>query len=79
MEDSDELMKQCNLSISSGGTPLVKVAYSSGMPAFSVGAGNAVVIVDKTADIAEAAHTIMLAAVALGAATSRRKTCTGST
>ena len=60
MEDSGELMKQCDLIVATGGTPLVKVAYSSGTPAYGVGAGNAVVIVDETADIAEAAHKIML-------------------
>ncbi|MDP2791106.1 MAG: aldehyde dehydrogenase family protein, partial [Rectinemataceae bacterium] len=60
MEDSGALMKQCDLIVATGGTPLVKVAYSSGTPAYGVGAGNAVVIVDETADIAEAAHKIML-------------------
>ncbi len=60
MEDSGELMKQCDLIVATGGTPLVKVAYSSGTPAYGVGAGNAVVIVDETADIAQAARKIML-------------------
>lgn len=60
MEDSGELMKQCDLIVATGGTPLVKVAYSSGTPAYGVGAGNSVVIVDETADIAQAARKIML-------------------
>lgn len=60
MEDSGELMKQCDLIVATGGTPLVKVAYSSGTPAYGVGAGNAVVIVDETADLADAARKIML-------------------
>jgi sulfoacetaldehyde dehydrogenase len=60
MEDSGELMKQCDLIVATGGAPLVKVAYSSGTPAYGVGAGNAVIVVDETADIAEAAHKIML-------------------
>src|SRR5512132_931112 len=34
---------------------MVKAAYSSGKPAFGGGAGNATVLVDETADIAEAA------------------------
>ena len=60
IEDSGELMKQCDLIVATGGAPLVKVAYSSGTPAYGVGAGNAVIVVDETADIAEAAHKIML-------------------
>jgi sulfoacetaldehyde dehydrogenase len=60
MEDSGELMKQCDLIVATGGAPLVKVAYSSGTPAYGVGAGNAVIVVDETADIAEAARKIML-------------------
>jgi sulfoacetaldehyde dehydrogenase len=60
MEDSGELMKQCDLIVATGGAPLVKVAYSSGTPAYGVGAGNAVIVVDETADVAEAAHKIML-------------------
>ena len=34
---------------------MVRAAYSSGKPAYGVGAGNATVIVDETADAAEAA------------------------
>ena len=39
---------------------MVKSAYSSGTPAYGVGAGNAVVIVDETADLKEAARKIYL-------------------
>ncbi|MFA6504883.1 MAG: aldehyde dehydrogenase family protein [Treponemataceae bacterium] len=60
MEDSGELMKQCDLIVATGGAPLVKVAYSSGTPAYGVGAGNAVVVVDETADIKDAARKIKL-------------------
>lgn len=60
MDDSGELMKQCDLIVATGGAPLVKVAYSSGTPAYGVGAGNAVIVVDETADIAEAARKIKL-------------------
>ena len=60
MEDSGELMKQCDLIVATGGAPLVKVAYSSGTPAYGVGAGNAVIVVDETADIADAAKKIKL-------------------
>ena len=52
---AQELMSICDLTIATGGTAMVKAAYSSGKPAFGVGAGNATVIVDETADVAEAA------------------------
>src|SRR4029078_12177691 len=49
------LMSLCDLTIAAGGTAMVKAAYSSGKPAYGVGAGNATVVVDETAHIAEAA------------------------
>src|SRR3954468_8780070 len=52
---AQELMAVCDLTIATGGTAMVKAAYSSGKPAYGVGAGNATVVVDETADIAEAA------------------------
>lgn len=58
MEVSNELMKQCDLILSTGGAGLVKAAYSSGTPAYGVGAGNAVVVVDETADLKDAANKI---------------------
>jgi len=57
---SMELMKQCDLVIATGGAAMVKSAYSSGTPAYGVGAGNAVVVIDETADIKDAAHKIIL-------------------
>ena len=48
-------MSICDLTIATGGAAMVKAAYSSGKPAYGVGAGNATVVVDETADIAEAA------------------------
>ena len=57
---SIELMSKVDLVIATGGGPMVKSAYSSGTPAYGVGAGNAVVIVDETADLAEAAKKIYL-------------------
>jgi len=50
-----ELMSICDLTIATGGTAMVRAAYGSGKPAYGVGAGNATVVVDETADIAEAA------------------------
>jgi sulfoacetaldehyde dehydrogenase len=52
---AQELMSICDLTIATGGPAMVKAAYSSGKPAYGVGAGNATVVVDETADIAEAA------------------------
>lgn len=60
LEISNELMKQCDLVVATGGSGMVKAAYSSGTPAYGVGTGNAVVVVDETADIKDAAHKIML-------------------
>ncbi len=60
VEISNQLMKQCDLVVATGGSGMVKAAYSSGTPAYGVGAGNAVVIVDETADLKDAAHKIML-------------------
>jgi sulfoacetaldehyde dehydrogenase len=52
---AQELMSMCDLTIATGGTAMVKAAYGSGKPAYGVGAGNATVVVDETADLAEAA------------------------
>lgn len=58
IELTQELMKSVDTIVATGGSPLVKVAYSSGVPAYGVGAGNAVVIVDETADLKDAATKI---------------------
>lgn len=55
-----ELMRQCDLVMATGGHGMVLAAYSSGTPAYGVGAGNAVIVVDKTADLADAAQKIKL-------------------
>ena len=62
-EISNEIMKQCDLVIATGGAKMVKAAYRSGTPAYGVGAGNAVVVIDETADIKDAAHKIMLSKI----------------
>jgi len=53
---ANELMSICDLTIATGGPAMVKAAYSSGKPAYGVGAGNATMVVDETADIKEAAR-----------------------
>jgi sulfoacetaldehyde dehydrogenase len=60
IEMAKELMTKVDLVIATGGSAMVKSAYSSGTPAYGVGAGNAVVIVDETADLEAAAEKIML-------------------
>jgi sulfoacetaldehyde dehydrogenase len=53
---ANELMSLCDLTIATGGPAMVKSAYSSGKPAYGVGAGNATMVIDETADIVEAAR-----------------------
>lgn len=55
---AQELMTAVDLVVATGGGAMVKAAYSSSTPAYGVGAGNAVVIVDETANLAEAAEKI---------------------
>src|SRR5205823_8614618 len=57
---AQELMAICDLTIATGGPAMVRAAYSSGKPAFGVGAGNATMVIDETADIAEAARNTRL-------------------
>jgi sulfoacetaldehyde dehydrogenase len=51
-----ELMSTCDLTIATGGPAMVRAAYGSGKPAYGVGAGNATMVIDETADIPEAAR-----------------------
>ena len=60
IELSQALMKEVDLVVATGGGAMVKAAYSSGTPAYGVGAGNAVVVIDETADLAEAARKVFL-------------------
>jgi acyl-CoA reductase-like NAD-dependent aldehyde dehydrogenase len=53
---ANELMAIGDLTIATGGPAMVKAAYSSGKPAYGVGAGNATMVIDETADVAEAAR-----------------------
>lgn len=60
MTMTQTLMSQADLVLATGGQGLVRAAYSSGTPAYGVGAGNSTMIVDETANIEEAAHNTML-------------------
>jgi sulfoacetaldehyde dehydrogenase len=53
---AQDLMSRCDLTIATGGPAMVKAAYSSGKPAYGVGAGNATMVIDETADIKHAAR-----------------------
>jgi sulfoacetaldehyde dehydrogenase len=53
---SQQLMADCDLTLATGGAAMVRAAYSSGKPAFGVGGGNSTVVIDHTADVAEAAR-----------------------
>ena len=57
---TNELMIQCDRILATGGSAMVVAAYSSGTPALGVGAGNAVITVDDTADLDDAAEKIRI-------------------
>lgn len=57
---SKAAMARADLVMATGGQDMVRSAYSSGRPAYGVGAGNATMIIDETANIEEAAHNTML-------------------
>lgn len=56
---AQELMRQADLVVATGGAAMVNAAYSSGTPAYGVGVGNAVHVVDETADLDDAAAAIV--------------------
>jgi len=60
VEKTNEVMRQCDRILATGGSPMVKAAYSSGTPALGVGVGNAVITVDDTADLDDAAEKIRI-------------------
>ncbi|MGB4149502.1 MAG: aldehyde dehydrogenase, partial [Tepidanaerobacteraceae bacterium] len=64
IETSQQMMKHPDVRLISatGGPGVVKAALSSGKKAIGAGAGNPPVVVDETADIAKAAHDIVLGA-----------------
>lgn len=61
IEGTEALMKHKRTAVilATGGTGLVRAAYSSGKPAFGVGPGNVPVFVERTADVAKAAQDIL--------------------
>ena len=57
-ERTFELMREADLVVATGSATNVRAAYESGTPAIGVGVGNVAVIVDETADLADAAAKI---------------------
>ncbi len=53
---TQHLMSECDLTMATGGKPMVQAAYSSGKPAYGVGAGNSTMVIDETADLDIAAQ-----------------------
>ena len=66
----------CDLTIATGGQPMVRAAYSSGTPAYGVGAGNSTMVIDETANIEEAARNTRLSARPRTSARAARPTAT---
>jgi sulfoacetaldehyde dehydrogenase len=60
LDKTNELMRQCDRILATGGEAMVGAAYSSGTPALGVGVGNAVITIDDTADLDEAAEKIRI-------------------
>ncbi len=59
LELTNEVMRDADTILATGGPGMVKAAYSSGKPALGVGAGNTPVIIDETADIRMAVSSII--------------------
>ncbi|MBN2299698.1 MAG: aldehyde dehydrogenase family protein, partial [Acholeplasmataceae bacterium] len=60
IESTNELMKQVDVVLATGGGAMVRAAYSSGTPAYGVGPGNSVQIVAEDADVLDAAGKIIM-------------------
>ncbi|MCL4378888.1 MAG: aldehyde dehydrogenase family protein [Actinobacteria bacterium] len=58
-ESTQELMSSVHVVVATGGMSMVKAAYSSGRPAYGVGPGNVQAIIDRDADIDDAAKKII--------------------
>ena len=59
LEMTNELMRDADIILATGGPGMVKAAYSSGKPALGVGPGNVPVIIDDTADVKLAVNSII--------------------
>jgi acetaldehyde dehydrogenase/alcohol dehydrogenase len=59
LEMTNELMRDADIILATGGPGMVKAAYSSGKPALGVGPGNVPVIIDDTANVITAVNSII--------------------
>jgi succinate-semialdehyde dehydrogenase len=62
VETTQELMKDVDVVVATGGGAMVRSAYSSGKPSYGVGAGNVPVIIDRGVDLNDAAVKIVAGA-----------------
>ena len=60
VELSQNVMRESDIILATGGPAMVKAAYSSGRPALGVGAGNTPAVIDETAHIKMAVNSILL-------------------
>ena len=59
LEMTNELMRDADIILATGGPGMVKAAYSSGKPALGVGPGNVPVIIHSSADVKVAVNSII--------------------
>ena len=59
LELTNQLMRDADIILATGGPGMVNAAYSSGTPALGVGPGNTPVIIDSTADVKLAVNSII--------------------
>jgi sulfoacetaldehyde dehydrogenase len=58
-DSTNELMRLADLVVATGSQSNIRAAYTCGTPAFGVGAGNVLVIIDEYADLTSAANKIL--------------------
>ena len=59
LELTNQLMREADLILATGGPGMVKAAYSSGKPALGVGPGNTPAVIDDSADILQAVSSVI--------------------
>ena len=60
LELTNEVMKNADIILATGGPGMVKSAYSSGKPALGVGAGNVPAVMHKSADVRTAVNSVIV-------------------
>lgn len=59
IEKTQQLMKEVDVLVATGGPAMVQAAYSSGKPSFGVGPGNVQVVIDRDIDFNAAAEKVI--------------------